>query len=214
MDEKQYGYTPVEPPEGIRPVDLMASTTAGPVREPAPTERVLCLNRGRRPIEDTFDARHLEMPPGYFYIEYAAAKHFQERNIVPGTKSAVVGGAYVSWISICGVNPPEMCQPFTDEELAEFGEAVEAIDRRADYGFGSGVKVVPTSRVRAASPMLGMQRGPGAGVGIDATQQATEDAAAAATAVLEPPAESATREDAAEAAAVRAGAVGKPRRHR
>jgi len=192
-------YVPPAPPEGVEPVDLMATSTAGPVKEPAPNERVLCINRGRKVLTDTFDARHLEIPSGPFYIEYAAAKHLQARLIVPGTKNITSGG-YVSYIGIRGIDPEALCEPFTDEELERYGEAHEAIDRSEDHGFGRDVKTVPTNAVRAASPTLGTGRGQ---AGIDASAQATPEAEAAAAEVLAPPTESATRDDAAEAAGAR-----------
>lgn len=205
---KQLGYTMPHPPEGVAPADLMSTTTSGPVREPADNEKVLCVNRGRRPLVDTFDGRHVEMPAGHFYIEYAAAKHFQRRLIVPGSKNLTSGG-YVSWIGICGVNPPELCEPFTDAELEKLQEKVEAVDRSQDHGLGKDVKVVSTNGVRASSPMLGMRSGPGSGpVGIDASVQASPAAEAAAAAVLDRPEESDTRIDAAEARSERVPAGG------
>jgi hypothetical protein len=208
---EKFGYVPPPVPEGVQPVDLMASSVAGPVREPADNERVLCVNRGRNVIVDTFDARHVEIPAGHFYIEYGAAKHFQRRNIVPGTKN-ITGGQYVSWLGIVGVNDEAACRMFTDEELIAFGERVEAIERGSDHGFGADVKIVPTNAVRASSPTLGMGAlgGNGRGaVGIDATQQASSHAEAAATAVLEKPAESETRAAEAEARGERGGRRGR-----
>lgn len=207
---KQFGYTMPHPPEGVQPADLMSTTTSGPVKEPADEEKVLCINRGRRPLVDTFDARHVEMPAGFFYIEYGAAKHFQRRLIVPGSKNLADGG-YVSWIGICGVNHADQCEPFTDEELERFNESIEAIDRSQDYGLGKEVKPVRTNAIRASSPSLGVQRGPGSKVGIDVSAQASPEATAAAAAVLEPPADNDAREEAAEARAERPPVAGRRR---
>lgn len=203
--EKQLGYVMPHAPEGVTPADLMSTTSSGPVREPAEDEKVLCINRGREVLIDQFDSRHVEIPPGLFYIEYAAAKHFQRRLIVKGTKN-LSSGAYVSYIGIQGVNAPELCEPFTDAQLEKWGESFEAVDRSADYGLGRDVTPVSVNGVRASSPMLGMQqRGPGSSRGIDVSEQASEVASAAAAAVLEPSAESDTRAAAAEAASERGG---------
>jgi len=185
------GYVRPTLPPDVVVNDLSASSSRGPVREPAPDERVLCINRGNKTLVDTFDGIHREIPPGYFEIEYAAAQHHQRRLIVPGTKNIEQGG-YVSYIGILGVNDDALCQPFTDEELQQFGEAVEAIDRSALTGSESKVEVIKTSRARAASPTLGAGRG--GRRGIDVSAQATPEAEAAAAGVLDPPTESATRE--------------------
>lgn len=198
--EKQYGYVKPQLPEGVQPVDLTASATAGPVREPAENERVVCINRGRKPLIDTFDARHVEMPAGFFEIEYGAAKHFQRRLIVPGTK--VNAAEFVSWIGILGVNPPELCEPFTDEELGRFGENIEALSRDVDHGFGRRVSTVPTNAVRASSPTIGS----GGRARTDVRIEGNDGDAADAAEVLAPPTESDTREAQSEAAS-----TGRPR---
>jgi hypothetical protein len=197
----------------VVPVDLSLTNATGPVREPSDNERVLCINRGDKVLEDTFDARHVKIPPGHFEIEYAAAKHFQRRLIVKGTKHATPGGEYASFIGIIGVNPPEMCEPFTSDVLRAAEATPEALARGEDYGFGATVTIVPTNAVRASSPTLGGTLGGGRGrAGIDATQQASPEAEAAAAAVLEPPTESATREAEAEATVERAGGRARTRR--
>jgi hypothetical protein len=162
----------------------------------APNSRVLCINRGKSPLKDTFNGFHLDVPPGYFETEYGAALHFQRRLIVPGTRNLEVGG-YVSWIGILGstdgkirVDREEDCEPFSDEELLKFGERIEAIDRGPD----SGLVVKKVSGVRAS-----MMSGRRTGVQVDASTQATDEAAANAEVIFEPPTESATREDSAEA---------------
>lgn len=203
---EKFGYVKPQLPQGVTPIDLTASASTGPVREPAENERVVCINRGRTRLLDTFDARHIEIPPGLFEIEYGAAKHLQRRLIVPGTKN-ITSNEYVSYIGILGVNDDASCEPFTDEQLEVYGEKVEAIDRGFDHGFG-GVKLVPTNAVRAASPTLGMGGRRGSD-GIDASAQATPGAEEAAAAVLSRPTESATREAETEAAA-----AGRPRSRR
>lgn len=202
-------YVPPTVEDGEEVVDLMRSSTRGPVKEPAPNERVLAINRGRRVLHETFDAHHFEIPASSkFYIEYGAARHAQARQIVPGTRNAT-DGSYRSFIGIIGVDPPELCEPFTNEELAKMGEAVEAIDRSQDHGFGKEVKVLPTAIAQAASPSLGVGRGQ---AGIDASVQASDAASAAAESVLDTPLESATRADAAEAAGGRAPRTPRGRR--
>lgn len=198
--EKQYGYVKPQLPEGVQPVDLTVSASAGPVREPAENERVVCINRGRKPLVDTFDARHYEIPAGFFEIEYGAAKHLQRRLIVPGTRN-ITSNEQVSWIGILGVNPPELCEPFTDEQLAIYGENVEAIARDVDHGFGREVRVVPTNAVRASSPTIGM----GGRSRTDVRIEGNDGSAASAADVLAQPTESATRDAQAEARSARRG---------
>jgi hypothetical protein len=163
---------------------------------------VLCINRGRKTLLDTFNANHIEIPPGHFITEYEAAQHFRERLIVPGTKNLEVGG-FVSWIGILGttdgriaVDAEALCQPFTDEELQAFGEKVEAIDRNAfSDPRARNVAVVRTSAAHAASAQHGIRPQ------IDASAQVSEQAREAAEHVFEPPTENLARQDAQEAAA-------------
>jgi hypothetical protein len=165
---------------------------------------VICINRGRNTLDDTFNARHVTIPPGYFRTEYGAALHFQKRLIVPGTRNLEQGG-YVSFIGILGsengknkVDDESRCTPFTDEELTKFGEKIEGIDRDALGGNAKDVQVIPTSIARAQSRNQSASMRPQ----ISADEQATPEAAAAAAHVFEPPTESATREAEAEAAAM------------
>lgn len=204
----QYGYQTPDAPAGSAPVDLTAAANPTATREPAPDQRVLCINRGEKPLLGCmFDGRAIDLPgrsdanpSALFYIEYQAGKHFQRRLIVPGTKN-LEGQTYVSWIGILGVDPPEHCEPFTHEELVRFGEKAEAIDRETFTDPADrNVQILKTSSARAASATLGMGGGRGR-VGIDTSAQATAEAEAAASDVLSPPVESATREAEAEAVA-------------
>jgi hypothetical protein len=192
-----------ELPEDLEVVDLTAaSMTAASIE---PTTPVLVLNRGRKPLEMTFDGNHRVLPVGLFKTEYGAARHFQERAVVPGTRNVEVGG-HVSWFAILGtadqriaVDPPEMCVPFTDEELKAFGESLEAIDRSAMTGADRFVTPVRTQTARAMS----RSQGAGGRVQIDADTQVSPAAAEAAAHVFEPTTEPlATRVSEAEAAAV------------
>jgi hypothetical protein len=164
-----------------------------------PTSRVLCINRGQKPLTDQFDGNHITIPAGYFETEFGAALHFQRRLIVPGTRNLEVGG-FVSWIGILGSvdgkikhDDEHNCEPFSDEELLAFGERIEAIDRGDD----ARVKVVRTSAARAGFIGGGARKG----VQVDASSQANEAAAEAAEHIFEPSEESATREALAEAQA-------------
>jgi hypothetical protein len=167
-------------------------------------DTVLCINRGRRNVEETFDGRHYSIPPGKFKCRYDAAKHFQRRAIVPGTRNLAAGG-YQSFIGIIRtaderqlpLDPPELTEPYTDEELRAFGEKVEAIDREASGAVD--VERVPIGSAMARTLRSTSARGRAAG--IDASQQATDEASANAEHVLDTPEESATREAEAEAEA-------------
>lgn len=156
-----------------------------------PDSPVIVLNRGRKVMEMTFDGNHIPIPVGYFETEYGAALHFKERAVVPGTRNLEVGG-FVSWFAIIGssdgrvaVDPPEMCQPFTDEELQAFGESIEAIDRKAMSGPDRNVVRVGTQAARAMS----RSQGAAMRVAIDTTGQVSDAAAEAAAHVFEPPTE-------------------------
>jgi hypothetical protein len=95
-----------------------------------PDTQVLCLHRGRRQTEDgkpvyhanasgnrrtgwreqyfagdykdTYDGNHYVVAPGYFTAPYGAAKHFQERAVVPGSRNPETQGQR-SFIAIVGV---------------------------------------------------------------------------------------------------------------
>lgn len=164
-----------------------------------PESPVLCINRGRKPLEVTWNANHLTIPVGVFRTEYAAALHMKKHLIVPGTRTEV--GGWVSWVGILGsddgriaVDPPSAHVPFTDEELGAFGEPIEAIER-------SGTEGVATVRVAQARAMSRSQGVGGLRPQISANEQATPAAAEAAAHVFDPPAESETRAAQSEAAA-------------
>lgn len=98
-----------------------------------PTTPVICVNRGPRTLDDKYDGDDYVIPPYVqFQVSFAAALHFQRRQIVPGTRNPDVQAAgvqYVSWIGILGIDPDEACAVFTDEELALFGESAEGLNR-------------------------------------------------------------------------------------
>lgn len=132
-----------------------------------PERRVLCIHRGRRltdngrpiPINprhnpddpktacvgdytDTFDSKHYVVKPGYFEVEYAAAIHFRNRAVVPGSRNPETG-FQASFIAIIGVVQPTAAgfkvvkavddavtwDAFTDEECEQYEVAFEALDR-------------------------------------------------------------------------------------
>lgn len=158
-----------------------------------PDALVIAINRGRKPLQFTFDANHIDLPAGgfdergeptgFFRIEYGAALHAQRHLIVPGTRNLEVGG-FVSWIAILGsddgrikVDPPDHCRPFTDEELSGYGEAIEGLSREGR----EGLQPIALSTARAMSRSQGVKPQ----VEIDASRQAS-DAAAEAAANLYP----------------------------
>lgn len=172
-----------------------------------PSEMVICINRGRRVLEDTFNAEHVKIHPGLFQTQYGAALHFQRRLIVPGTRSAEHKNTYTSFIGILGtadqriaVDTSDKCRPFTEAELHLMSEQVEAIDRGAiSDPAGRSVTLISTSAARAASGSLGGQP---LSTGVDGSVQVSDLAREAATHALEPPTESETRNAEAMLAAV------------
>ncbi len=177
-------------PEGGSGVGLTANTV------------VRCINRGRAPLKDKFDGRDYVIPPGYFTVRYGAARHFQTRLVVPGTRNPEIGTEQ-SFIGIVQneetgerVDDDFLCVPLTDEECERAGQAVEAIDRAALSD--------PADRdVRAVKAGAGQpnRRGKtGLRPELDSSVQVSEAAREAAEHIFDKPETSATRED-AEAAA-------------
>lgn len=120
-----------------------------------PTSLVVCINRGPKVIRDMFDAQTYEIPPyAKFRVEHQVAAHLQRRNIVAGTKNPDPGDSsapqFVPWIAIIGLDPPSTWEPFTDEELALFGESAEGLAPRA------GTTVMQTAELRRQLPGLGI----------------------------------------------------------
>lgn len=121
---------------------------------------VVCINRGREPLYDTFNSRHYEIPVGLFSVVLGAAKHFQARAVVPGSRNPETG-FQASFISILGVvvgnkvvhpiDDAVQWAPFTDDECREYGHAVEALDRASMVDpIESDVDIVPTRGQRNA----------------------------------------------------------------
>lgn len=133
--------TPVLSPDHIGEVQELKPQSSGALVI-TPETIVLCVNRGREPLEDTFDSRHYIIQPGYFSVQLGAARHFKDRAVVPGSRNPETR-FQASFISIIGVVQPvkdgfkvthpidDVVQwdPFTDDECREYGHAVEALDR-------------------------------------------------------------------------------------
>lgn len=125
-----------------------------------PETPVVCLNRGPRVLKDMWNADEYVIPANAkFQLPYAAAKHFQERLIVPGTRNPNPSDAslppYVSWLAIFGVDPPEACVPFTEEQLVSVGESIEGLNRLA-MSAGDQVQIRKTSDMTRGLPGLGL----------------------------------------------------------
>ena len=168
----------------IADLSSSASNQSQTIRD---SDLVLCINRGRKPLKETFDSAHHEIPVGYFKTEFGRALHYQRKLIVPGTRNIEVGG-HVSFIGILGTDDgrvaydtPENCVPFTDEELTTFGERIEAIDRSA-FSSEADREVVPVK----TRNLGGVRRGGSMKPNVDVSQQASEAAKEAAAHVFEP----------------------------
>lgn len=145
------GYSMPELPTGAMPINLVPEEDQKKTLTPETV--VLCINRGRRPLRETFDGRHYQIPAGpqTFFAPYGAAKHFQNRLIVPGTRVEGEGG-YQSYIGILGIDAPEACEMFSAEEFAEQQARPEGLDRGALDPDRRDVRLIPTSAARASAP--------------------------------------------------------------
>jgi hypothetical protein len=114
------------PPVEGTVTNLVPESAGGTQLKPDTT--VLCIHRGRHVLVDKFDGIDYRIDPGLFYAPYGAARHFQRRAVIPGTRNPEINTEQ-SYIGIKGLDPDDMCEPLTDEEVALFGAAVEAIDR-------------------------------------------------------------------------------------
>lgn len=124
-------YEP-ELPAGTKVIDLSPVNEASQALTPETS--VVVINRGRATLVRKFDALDYPLRPhteGLLRMPYGAALHFQRHCTVPGTRD-VFSGAEQSFIGILGIDPPEWCEPFTDEQCERFGIAIEAIDRSGE----------------------------------------------------------------------------------
>lgn len=181
-------YRTPQLPDGHQVVDLVPEDAKA--NELTPDTIVVVLNRGRKPVSDMFDGRTYHVPVGYSRMPYGAAVHFQKRAVVPGTKNLEIGG-WLSWLVMPGIDAPELCTPFSDEDLTKYGEAVEAIDRSAfSDPADRDVTLLRTGAARAAMPGQGMVGGASFGgprrPSLDAGTQATPAAEEAAAHIMEP----------------------------
>jgi hypothetical protein len=115
---------------------------------------------------DTFDSRHYIIGPGYFEVELAAAVHFKDRAVVPGSRNpetnfqasfiaiiGVVASTGVGYKVVKAVDHPDDWAPFTDEECAAYEIAFEALDREhMSNPIERDVTVVGTSGAIAGKP--------------------------------------------------------------
>jgi hypothetical protein len=136
-----------------------------------PLSIVTLVFRGGPPVVDKFDGRDYIVPPlpadvnlwdwqeqmhppSTWQVEYQVAAHLQTRAVVPGSRNPH-SGKTASQIGILEVDRPDRVEPFTDEELKQFGLA-EAIDRRAaELPSMRDVKVIPTTQAVAAAMAAG-----------------------------------------------------------
>lgn len=116
-------------PAGQGDVPSLTPESAGG-NELTPETRVLAIHRGRHTFTDKYDGVDYRIAPGKFTAPYGAVAHLQRRAVIPGTRD-VEGGTEQSYIGIIGIDDPALCEPLTDEEVAKYGAAVEAIDRSA-----------------------------------------------------------------------------------
>jgi len=173
-----------------------------------PTSMVICLNRGPHPIMDMFDAQTYVVP-GYakFRCEFQVAKHLQRRNIVPGTRNPNPQDSsapqYVPWITIIGHDPRETWDPFTEEQLAAFGEKVEGINRDLlPTAAGRSAEVIGTQNALKSLPGLGLTPSGGVMGGVSGKPDqgvygGTDETRAAAVAPVNPGESLASQESAA-----------------
>jgi len=94
---------------------------------------VVIINRHpNKPYRDKFDGVNYTIPGGHIgEITFGAAQHFRERSVVPGSRNPETHKED-HFIAILNIDPPERCQPFTDEQAARIDAMPEALDRSAD----------------------------------------------------------------------------------
>lgn len=128
-----------------------------------PDREVLCVHRGDEPYEDMFDGRPYKIAPGFFKTQYGAARHFKERAVVPGTRNpetryqasfiAIIGVVELrpdgTFTVLKAVDDPAEWTLFTEEERAEYRDAVEALDRGGMLNpIDAEVTIVATNKIR------------------------------------------------------------------
>jgi hypothetical protein len=137
-------YNP-ELPDGVNIIDLTPATEKQ--FQLLPETPVYVVNRGHEVLERKFDGLDYKLHPhtvGHMQMPYGAALHFQKHTTVPGTRDPE-SGAEQSYLGILGVDPLEMCTPFTPEECARFGIRTEALARDDE----DEVRAVPVNKAIA-----------------------------------------------------------------
>lgn len=131
-----------------------------------PETEVLCIHRGRDDYEDMYDSRPYRIAPGYFKTTLAAAMHFRARAVVPGSRNpetrrqssfiVIIGAVDFkgdgSFDVIKPVDKPEEWAAFSDDEVAEYAGAQEALDRGGmQNAIDPSVTIVSTSSAQAGT---------------------------------------------------------------
>jgi len=191
-----HSYQLPDLPSGT-PIQSLAPTDL-PSDQLTPDRIVRCINRGRDVLEVQFDSRHFHIEPGYFECTYAQAQHFKSHLIVPGTRDRHAHERVVSWIGILGIDRPERCTPFTDEELAFYGQQVEGLDRgTSDFEDEREVERVDL-RGRASNTRHRPRTSPKGALDAQIDRQATPEAKQAAATAFKPPRASDAEREAVE----------------
>ncbi len=113
-----------------------------------PETPVICMNRSRRDLKDTFDSQHYRIPPGptKFWVPYGAALHFKARLIQPGTRRGP--SSYDSLIAILGIDDPEDCEMLDAAVEADVMSRPEGLDRSILDPSRQSAKVLEVGAVR------------------------------------------------------------------
>lgn len=157
-----------EPPK-LGAVPLLSPVAAS--KKLGPESIVTIVFRGGPPIVDKFDGRDYVVPPlpagielwewrevmhepAQFQVEYQVAAHLQTRAVVPGSRNPHTGKTS-SQLGILEVDRADRCEPFTREQLEQFGLA-EAIDRTAaEIPSMRKVQVISTTEAVSAAMAAG-----------------------------------------------------------
>lgn len=144
---------------------------------------VVVINRSREKKAVKWDGQDHVFMPGANDVAYGIALHAQSKLVAPGSRN-VETGAFESFLGIPNIDPPSMCEPFTDDELKKLGEKVEAIDRT---GQEAAFVVATTAEVRSKLPGQAAGSRGGRRPQADGNLQATPQAAEAARLAMVPP---------------------------
>lgn len=150
----------------------------------SPTSTVTLVFRGGPPVIDKFDGRDFIVPPlppgvplhewraqhqpaSRWQVEYQVAAHLQKRAIVPGSRNPHTG-RILSQLGIEEIDRPDRLEPFSVEQLKQFGLAREGLDRsQAELPSMREVTVINTTDAVSASLAAGqdiddvLERAPG-----------------------------------------------------